>query len=99
MSSETNQKEIKMKKGFEIALQIGVLIGRAIAKKPELEKEWKEVQVAVAKAKSEESPGGTRVTLGEIFNENGIAKELLDVIREISPTIDSLIELFDKKED
>ena len=87
-----------MKKGFEIALQIGVLVGKAIAKKPELEKEWEEVKVAIAKAKEESSPGGTRVTLGEIFNENGIAKELLDVVRVISPTIDSLIELFDKTE-
>ena len=88
-----------MKKGFEIALQIGVLIGKAIALKPELEKEWKEVQLAVANAKLPGSPGGKRVTLGEIFNKDGIAKELIDVVRVISPSIDNLIELFDKEQE
>ena len=88
---------MKFNKGFEIALQIGVLIGKAIQKRPELEKEWEDVKNAIKEAKLPDSPGGERVTLGEAFNKVG--PELLDCARVISPVFDELIELFDKDED
>ena len=77
-----------------VLLQIGTIMGRAIQKKPELEKEWKEFLAEIEEAKSPESEGGTRITFGEIFGE--IAPELLDMARVVSPFIDSLIEIFDK---
>lgn len=91
------ENKVKLNKGFEIVLQIGVLIGKAIQKRPELESEWEDVKAEIAEAKTPGSEGGTRVTFGEIFNE--IAPELLDCARVISPTIDSLIELFDKDDE
>ena len=87
----------KFSKGFDIALQIGYLAGQALAKRPELQKEWDDVKVAIENAKHPDSHGGTRVTLTEIFTT--IGKELLDVLRTLSPEIDALIELFDKDED
>lgn len=75
-------------------LQIGSLVGQAIAKYPELEVEWKEFLAEIKEAKSPDSEGGERITFGEIFNE--IAPELLDMARVVSPTIDQLIKMFDK---
>ena len=80
-----------------IMLEIGTIVGRAIAQKPELEKEWKEFIAAIEYAKDPNSPGGTRVTLSEIFGK--IAPEALDMARVVSPFIDNLIELFDKDKD
>jgi len=79
-----------------IMLEIGTIVGQAIAKKPELEKEWKEFIAEIEEAKSPESEGGTRVTFSEVFTE--IAPEALDMARVVSPFIDNLIELFDKDE-
>lgn len=77
-----------------LLLEIGNLVGQAVAKYPELEVEWKEFLAEIDEAKSPDSEGGERVTFGEIFNE--IAPELLDMARIVSPTIDQLIEMFDK---
>ena len=85
------------KKVFSVILDLGVLIGRAIAKRPDLEKELNEVKEAFRKAKLPESDGGERITFSEWAKD--ISPEALDVLRTLSPELDSLIEMFIKDED
>ena len=68
---------------------------QALIKYPEFIDEWADVKAEWEEAKGEDSEGGTRITLGEFFNE--ILPEFKEAIMVFVPDIDDIIELLTKK--
>lgn len=85
------------KQFFTYVLDFGVLIGRAIAKRPDLEKEIADVKESFRLARLPESHGGSRITVTEWAKE--ISPEILDIFRTLSPEFDALLDMFIKDED
>ena len=80
---------------FDLIMTLVNGVFQALIKYPEFIDEWQDVKAEWEEAKSEDSEGGTRITLGEFFNE--IFPEFKESIMVFVPDIDDIIDLLTKK--
>ena len=80
---------------FDLIMTLVNGVFQALIKYPEFIDEWADVKAEWEEAKGEDSEGGTRITLGEFFNE--IFPEFKEAIMVFVPDIDDIIELLTKK--
>ena len=80
---------------FDLIMTLVNGVFQALIKYPEFIDEWQDVKDEWEEAKGEDSEGGTRITLGEFFNE--IFPEFKEALLVCVPDIDDIIDLLTKK--